>query len=155
MKIIKLLCFSLLCLMAFSVNAQYVDLGLPSGTKWKSVNETGGTKGFYTYDEAVSAFRSKLPTKEQFDELLNSCTWSWTGSGYKVKGPNGRSITLPAAGLRRCDSDVDDVGTIGGYWSSMPSSTGFIWYLGFGSSFHDMYNGRRCGGLSVRLVQSK
>ena len=28
----------------------YVDLGLPSGTKWKSDNESG----FYDYDEAIS-----------------------------------------------------------------------------------------------------
>ena len=44
--------------------AGYVDLGLPSGTKWKSTNEIGGNNGFYTYDEAISAFGDKLPTKE-------------------------------------------------------------------------------------------
>ena len=56
-------------------DTDYVDLGLPSGTKWKSANETGGYNGFYTFDEAVSTFGDKLPTKEQFEELKNNCTW--------------------------------------------------------------------------------
>ena len=37
----KILFFSLICLMALSVNAQWVDLGLPSGTLWKDKNEKG------------------------------------------------------------------------------------------------------------------
>ena len=153
MKIIKLLCFSLLCLIAFSVNAQYVDLGLPSGTKWKSVNETGGKDGFYTYDDAVAAFGDQLPTKEQCEELINACEWSWTGSGYKVTGPNGQSITLPAAGYRGCNGDVNGVGSYGYYWSSSPYESGRAWSLGFYSGNHDMYYYIRCIGRSVRLVQ--
>lgn len=137
----------------------YVDLGLPSGTKWKDKNEEGG---FYTYEEAVSKFGNKLPTKVQFEELLNSCTWSWTGSGYKVTGPNGQLITLPAAGYRGCGGDVDDVGSDGGYWSSTPYDSGDAWYLNdsddawdlyFGSGYHNVGYSRRCRGLSVRLVQ--
>lgn len=155
MKIIKLLCFSLLCLMAFSVNAQYVDLGLPSGTKWKSVNEPGDKDGFYTYDEAVAAFGEQLPTKEQCEELINACEWSWTGTGYKVTGPNGLSITLPAAGFRDCGGSVYDVGTLGAYWSSTPRGSEYAWCLDFDSSEVRMYNYPRCRGLSVRLVQGK
>lgn len=129
----------------------YVDLGLPSGTKWKDKNEEGG---FYTYEEAVSKFGNKLPTKVQFKELLNSCTWSWTGSGYKVTGPNGQSITLPAAGYRGCHGGVCIPGPCGHYWSSTPSSdSGYAWYLTFNSGGHDMNHDYRCSGLSVRLVQ--
>ena len=50
-----------------------VDLGLPSGTLWKDKNEEGG---FYTYEQAMSKFGDKLPTKEQFKELKNKCQWS-------------------------------------------------------------------------------
>lgn len=151
MKIIKLFCFILLCLMALSVNAQYVDLGLPSGTKWKDKNEDGG---FYTYDEAVSKFGNKLPTKVQFEELLNSCNWTWTGSGYKVTGPNGQSITLPAAGGHYCNGPVCDVGSDGRYRSSTPSDFDDAWYLHFYSGGHLMdYGNGRCARLSVRLVQ--
>ena len=38
----KLLFFSMMCLLALTMSAQdYVDLGLPSGTKWKKANEEG------------------------------------------------------------------------------------------------------------------
>ena len=128
-----------------------VDLGLPSGTLWKDKNEEGG---FYTYDQAVSKFGDKLPTKEQFEELKNSCQWTWNGSGYKVVGPSGNSIVLPAAGCRNCGGSVGDVGSDGYYWSSTPSGSENAWALSFYSSKVDMYsNYRRCNGLSVRLVQ--
>jgi hypothetical protein len=129
----------------------YVDLGLPSGTLWKNKNEEGG---FYTYEQAVSKFGSKLPTKEQLEELKNSCTWTWTGSGYKVVGPSGASIVLPAAGIRSCDGNVNLDGSGGYYGSSTPSGSGDAWRLCFGRGGVGMdANYGRCGGYSVRLVQ--
>ena len=41
----------------------YVDLGLPSGTKWKSFNQ----RGYYTYSKAQKKYKNKLPTKAQYD----------------------------------------------------------------------------------------
>ena len=131
----------------------YVDLGLPSGTLWKNANE-GGDYARYTYDEAVSRWGSKLPTVKQLDELIDECTWTWTGSGYKVTGPNGNSITLPAAGYRNCLGDVVCVGTYGSYWSSTPNDSGNAWRLYFNSSEVYMYSLNRCYGQSVRLVQN-
>jgi serine/threonine protein kinase len=129
----------------------YVDLGLPSGTLWKDKNEGGG---FYTYDEAVSKFGDRLPTKAQFEELNSKCQWSWTGSGYKVTGPNGNSIVLPAAGYRHCGGSVYYyVGSRGYYWSSSPDGSDDAWYLDFDSGEVGMYNYDRCLGSSVRLVQ--
>ena len=129
-----------------------VDLGLPSGTLWKNANE-GGDNARYTYDEAVSRFGNKLPTKEQLVELKDKCTWTWTGRGYKVTGPSGESITLPAAGDRDCNGAVRSVGTIGDYWSSTSDNSVFAWSLLFGSGVVYMYYCNRCLGLSVRLVQ--
>lgn len=129
-----------------------VDLGLPSGTLWKNSNE-GGDNARYTYNEAVSRFGNKLPTKQQLEELKNKCTWTWTGSGYKVIGPNGNSIYLPAAGFRGCYGGVNYVGTYGYYWSSTPGDSDDAWYLGFNSSGVGVSSGSRCDGLSVRLVQ--
>lgn len=131
---------------------KYVDLGLPSGTCWRNSNE-GGDNARYTYNEAVSRFGNKLPTKQQLEELKNKCTWTRTGSGYKVIGPNGNSIYLPAAGYRNCNGDVYRVGASGFYWSSTPSNSDYAWYLSFGSSGVGMYGGNRCDGQSVRLVQ--
>ncbi|MBO7570645.1 MAG: S8 family serine peptidase [Bacteroidales bacterium] len=128
---------------------EWVDLGLPSGTLWKDENESG----FYDYDAAVRSFGSKLPTKEQLEELKNSCQWTWTGSGCKVTGPNGNFIVLPAAGSRNCYDDVRLVGSYGFYWSSTPNGSDDAWYLYFYSSRGFMSNINRCLGLSVRLVQ--
>lgn len=137
-------------------NDTYVDLGLPSGTKWKSSNEINAADAqydFFTYDEAVSRFGDRLPTKEQCEELNAVCQWMWNGSGYRVTGPNGNYIVLPAAGLRGCGGSVCGVGSIGGYWSSTPGGSGDAWGLGFDSGGVCMSYGSRCGGFSVRLVQ--
>lgn len=127
-----------------------VDLGLPSGTLWRDKNEEGG---FYTYDEAVSQFGSRLPSKEQWEELKAECQWWWTGSGHKVTGPNGNSITLPAAGCRYCGGSVKYVGSSGLYWSSTPKDSENAWYLYFRSGGWYMSYYSRCYGNSVRLVQ--
>lgn len=128
----------------------FVDLGLSSGTLWKDKNEEGG---FYTYDQAISKFGDKLPTKEQLEELKNSCQWTWTGNGYKVVGPNGQSIVLPAAGYRYCSGSVNYVGSDGFYWSSTPGGSDYAWRLYFNSGRVNVYDDYRCSGRSVRLVQ--
>ena len=132
----------------------YVDLGLPSGTKWKDSNENGNGTGFYTFDEAVSAFGDKLPTKEQFEELKDNCTWEWQNNGgYKVTSSNGNSIVLLAAGCRDCSGDVNSVGSHGYYWSSTSYDSDYAWHLDFFSGYLSMYYCYPCNGLSVRLVQ--
>lgn len=42
----------------------------------------------------------RMPTRFELEELVNRCTWTWSDypTGYKVTGPNGNSIFLPAAG---------------------------------------------------------
>lgn len=46
----------------------------------------------------------EMPDSVHMKELVDSCTWTWTTlnnvTGYEVKGPNGNSIFLPAAGLK-------------------------------------------------------
>ena len=133
-----------------SSSGDYVDLGLPSGTLWKRQNESG----FYTYEQAINRFGNKLPERHHFVELINECTWIWMEDyGYKVVGPNGNSITFPAAGCRRCDDDVDGVGRFGASWSSTPSGSDYAWCLDFNSIEIKMSGCERCFDLSVRLVQ--
>ena len=95
-------------------NDEFVDLGLPSGTLWKNVNEDG----FYTYDEAIERYGNMLPTKAQLEELRTECQWMLTGSGLQLIGPSGNSINLPAAGYINSYGDTCNVGTYGHYWSS-------------------------------------
>lgn len=131
----------------------YVDLGLPSRTLWKNQNE-GGDYVRYTYDEAVSKFGNKLPSKEQFEELQNKCEWTWMGNGYKVTGTNGKSIMFPAAGRRYCSGTVNYVGGYGFYWSFTSYDAGVAWILYFLSDETYIIGHDRCGGVSVRLVQN-
>ena len=139
------------------VSGDYVDLGLSSGTKWKTVNEKNAADAeyaFFTYDEAIATFGDKMPSREQWMELVNECSWSWTGMGYKVVGSNGKSIVLPASGYRDCGGSVFDVGSYGFYWSSTPNGSENAWNLDFNS--YGVYVNRnfsRCNGQSVRLVQ--
>jgi len=147
----KILAFSLLCLIALTINAQeYVDLGLPSGTMWKDVNEEGG---FYTYEQAVSKFGNNLPTQKQLEELTKSCKWTWTDNGYEVVGPSGKSIFLPAEGSRFCCGMVYNVGPYGEYWTSSIYYDDLACLLHFDSEKYSDYGTKQCTGLSVRLVK--
>lgn len=138
------------------VSGDYVDLGLSSGTKWKTINEKNDADveySFFTYDEAVAAFGNKLPRRVQCLELAKECSWTWTGMGYRVVGPNGKSISLPASGYRDGDGDIY-VGSIGCYWSSAPDSSDGAWCLYFYSGGVSVSSDYRYDGNSVRLVKN-
>ena len=98
----------------------------------------------------------RMPTDAELEELCKKCDWTWTSqdghNGYKVTGPNGKSIFLPAAGF--CSGT--HTSAVGGvfYWSSMLSSSdsGAARYLLFANGDHGTCYGVRCCGLSVRPV---
>ena len=136
------------------IETDYVDLGLPSGTLWKSKNEVKDNKDmYYTHDEAVMAFGDKLPTREQFEELKGFCTWEWNGKGYIVKGDNGNSITLPAVGYRSGGGSVNYVGSYGYYWSSTRYDSDETYCLYFYADYKEMSNYYNSRCHSVRLVK--
>ena len=99
----------------------------------------------------------RVPTDAEFEELCNKCDWTWTSQGghvgYKVTGPNGNSIFLPAAGWRH-GTDADNVGENGYYWSSSLSSSNssLACLLRFSSGYHSMSSSYRRFGRSVRPV---
>lgn len=98
----------------------------------------------------------RMPTNAENDELCKKCTWIWTSqgghSGYKITGPNGNSIFLPAADWRIGTGNVG--GGNGNYWSSTLSSSRSYYARGlyFYSSDHGTYDNGRGHGLSVRPV---
>jgi hypothetical protein len=99
----------------------------------------------------------RMPTHDEFTELRTECTWEWITlngmKGYKVTGPNGNSIFLPAAGARY-DSSLNNAGDYGYYWSSSLYTDSPLggWNLDFNLSNFSMYGGSRFGGQSVRAV---
>lgn len=143
----------------------FVDLGLPSGTKWAAENlgtdsidtlgqyyawgEIATKKSFYTesvpsynkrfsdlykagiigedsvltaeHDAATAIWGEacRMPTKEDFQELLDNCTFNLNleAKGYDVVGKNGKSIFLPFAG-NIWKSEMYLLGTEGRIWTS-------------------------------------
>lgn len=100
----------------------------------------------------------RMPTYDELKELSNTCTWTWTTQngtkGYKVTGPNGNSIFLPAAGCRGDSGLGSGAGSGGFYWSAslVESTPSYARYLVFGSSMRNLYGGSRYYGHSVRAV---
>ena len=90
----------------------------------------------------------RMPTSEEWQELVDNCTWTWTGYGYKVTGPNGNHIFLPAAGYRYGSS----LHGAGFYWSSTPDESIYAYYLYFSSGGQYVGWSDRDYGLSVRPV---
>ena len=68
----------------------YVDLGLPSGTCWKKINQNGKM----TYDEAIKVYYEYLPNQNQYTELTENCQFVKYGNNVRVVGPNGNYFEL-------------------------------------------------------------
>ena len=129
----------------------YVDLGLSSGTRWSNKNESG----YWAYSEAHSSFHFSLPSEEQFSELIAECNWTWTGAGYRVTGPNGNSIYLPAEGVNddKASSYCHTPPTkdTGYYWSSESFETDRDSGYQYTTGLYFDQNGYQCKQLAVRL----
>ena len=178
----------------------FVDLGLPSGTKWAKAN-LGGTNpqdlGQYfswgnvtghakdsgydfsqttyngttgaglmgglstssSYDAArnIKGYPWRIPTYDDFLELLSYCRAQWTSvsgqAGMRfTSNINGNSIFLPAAGFYN-GSTLQYLGTYGYYWAATLNNATNACYLDFNSTYAYMYNFARYNGMPVRAVQ--
>jgi hypothetical protein len=73
----------------------------------------------------------RLPTKEEMDELISCCKWTWEcqngQQGWKVTGKNGNCIFLPAAGAAS-SYRIAGVGELGRYWTSTKSNSVYSAY---------------------------
>ncbi len=168
--------------IAAPADVQAVDLGLPSGIKWASCNigaEKPEDYGYYyawgevvpkeSYNEAYYKYTAddaaavnwggnwRMPTKAEYDELLNNCTYTLTMQngiyGCRLTSrTNSNSIFLPAAGGG--NSAGTNAGIYGEYWSSTPKSPQAYRFVF--SSYGRVYTGSasRNRGLSVRPVCS-
>ena len=141
------------------------------GTKWtlETLNKYNTDDSYGTIDnktvldladDAARANRGgawRMPTYEEWRELINNCTWTWTTlndiNGFEVKGSNGNAIFLPAAGYRNL-GDLDNAGSRGYYWSSsLGTSYSYeAWNAFFNSDYIGGIDNNRYYGFSVRAV---
>lgn len=133
---------------------EFVDLGLPSGTLWGKVNESG----YYTCFQAIYKYRTKLPTFSQFNELFEECEVEWMDNGgHRLIGPNGNFIIFPAMGVLDCDGEIKDYGDIVplcSYWCLSPNKDSIMSYsLDYDSNEMMDYYDESCIGLPIRLVR--
>jgi hypothetical protein len=119
---------------------EFVNLGLPSGTLWASTLETeDGYSSIYVPFEQARKYQ--LPTKEQYQELLDCCRWdrqdrNGSFDHYVVIGPKGTSIKLQASGYLLADRYENWHN--GYFWLSDDDSDGNDQTAAFfGSSFRD------------------
>ena len=100
----------------------------------------------------------RMPTKEEWQELYNNTTHTWTTqngvNGRLFTASNGNSLFLPAAGYRNYSSFVS-AGSYGNYWSSslIAGSPNYAWYFYFYSGSYYVNSDDRIYGLSVRGVR--
>ena len=123
-----------------------------------------GYEGFYDDkstldlgdDAAYIAYRGRwrIPTLDDFNELIRECTWQYTENGYKVISKNGQSIFLPFAQFQGYGPGLGHSG-YGYYMSSqnIESDAKEIKYLSICSYYKSTsYTLWRHLGISIRPV---
>ena len=87
---------------------EFVDLGLPSGTKWSSDYILDGN-----YPDYLPYGRAELlniPTQEQWEELKDNCQWEFDiDNAYdlceaRCVGPNGNTLRFVRTGKKEINS---------------------------------------------------
>ncbi len=102
--------------------------GLDFLTKYNSGHRYNGKidnlQTLLTQDDVASAkwgSEWRMPTNEEFQELIDNCQYSWTKYngvyGAKFTAPNGNSMFLPVGGYYE-SSTIFDADNRGFYWSS-------------------------------------
>ena len=151
-----------------SSNYQYWNGSYNTLTKYCN-NASYGYNGFTdnlttlqpSDDAATAQWGSgwRMPTKEEWQELLNNTTNVWTTQngvkGRLFTASNGNSLFLPAAGYYD-GTGLYDAGSYGIYWSSSlyTDSPYYAWDLLFDSGNCGVDVGYRFDGFTVRPVRS-
>lgn len=183
-----------------TVDYEYVDLGLPSGTLWAKYNLGATTEtdygDFYAWGDLVpksnyadTNLRTlngsitngqnldlsddaahytwggdwRMPTKTEFEELVNNTTKTWTtinGKYGRKFTKNGKYVFLPAAGYQHGTTISDRSGgkyDTGSYWTSTCSDIDAraAWRPYFNSNGIEFNPISRSSGQSIRAVKSK
>lgn len=106
--------------------ADWVDLGLPSGTLWLRTNYGGSKEGeygnYYQRSEALDLADSlslKLPSREDIEELISNCKIQLKRingfSGREFTGPNGNTLFIPFSG-KEVNNEIQNAGDFAVLW---------------------------------------
>ena len=105
----------------------------------------------------------RMPTKEEWQELYNNTTVTWTAqngvNGRLFTAPNGNTLFLPTAGYfysYSYGSSFHHAGEIGLYWSSSLWAVNpeHAWRFYMDSGNYSVGNSGRDSGQSIRAVRS-
>lgn len=100
-----------------------------------------------------------IPTKEEWEELVNYCDWKWIYGGTYSNGvyissrKNDEHIFLPVCGYRSGNNTYDQTVSCQ-YWSSTldEHSPDDAWFLNVYWGDKDIYDYYRCQGRAIRPV---
>ena len=131
-----------------------------SKTHTKAMPDISGDK---SYDVATASWGAgwRMPTEEEFAELLFYCNWDYVQQGGRwgslITSPKtGNSIFLPATGFKEGASH-ELASTNGYYWTSTPCGSevnnGAYMYQ-YGGALGELSSGERSYGFAVRPVMS-
>lgn len=127
-------------------------------TNWYIAHECiSGTELDPVFNELKDG--SKLPTMEQFNELIDKCQWLWSelygANGYKIIGPNGQHIFLPASGKSYMDKRSFE-NNRGYYWCGNKSHVDKCsYYIMFDNENIDIYYEPYYIQRSIRPIKEK
>lgn len=97
-----------------------------------------------------------IPTKEDWQELIDYCKWMRYDNHFMVKGPNGNVIVLPSGGYMD-GLNAYDAGVEGCYWSSSvdEQSPDDAWFVHINNAKPNFYSYYRYQGRCIRPVEHK
>ena len=107
----------------------------------QSVPEAVGTH--YTFN-AANSLEVSLPTKEQFESIINNCSYTW----LTIHGKQG-AVVKAAQGFLFLPAHDN---TNGGYWSSTRKDDSKAWYFYFSGPAHNTSTAVDYSSYPVRLV---
>ncbi|MBQ3752202.1 MAG: hypothetical protein II864_01485 [Prevotella sp.] len=145
--------------LGLSVKWANVNIGSPSEASYGHYYQWGAKEPYYShsaiqyyqglkditpesgYDTAAELWGGswRMPSKEEWKELIDNCTWTWTNAngqfGMRVTGKKtgytDRSIFIPAAGYYWDGTWRTDNSGSGDYWTSSFSSGVKAYYQSF------------------------
>ncbi len=113
----------------------------------------------------------RMPSRDEFQDLYDKCTWTpesrddvqhTSRGGFKVTGPNGNSIYLPAEFGYVSETGKQEYGSFGYYWSSTSPASGntqCAYYLQIGKNHYrgvsENPQRSRYQGLQIRAVVAR